>query len=246
MATRLSKTKRTNSRIQTEIRTIHSNDNKPQRRHVSCKLSGLKPVLCARNFLLISAPSQKTNEPPHDKTNKMICAFSEHSDQPGHLPSLIGVFAVRMKKAWVHSCPLSAQRRLIRLGGCPGWSESSLGAHAISLVLSWGGSNKPRFNTEMKQRWGLDSKTNTETLEEKESTGWTWIGSTKTESIRRQLNLTFVSRNLHNVWGLICQRAIKRKSKLFTVTESFYDECLLVFSWNNQKIIPPNFPKFIH
>ena len=27
-------------------------------------------------------------EPPHDKTNKMICAPSEDSDQPGHLPSL--------------------------------------------------------------------------------------------------------------------------------------------------------------
>ena len=26
-----------------------------------------------------------------------------------------------------------------RLGGCPGWSESSLGAHAILLVLSRGG-----------------------------------------------------------------------------------------------------------
>ena len=25
--------------------------------------------------------------------------------------------------------------------GCPGWSESSLGTHAILLVLSWGGSN---------------------------------------------------------------------------------------------------------
>ena len=35
----------------------------------------------------------------------------------------------------------SAQRRLIRLGGCPGWSESSLGAQVILLVLSWGGSN---------------------------------------------------------------------------------------------------------
>ena len=33
-------------------------------------------------------------------------------------------------------------KTLIRLGGCPGWSESSLGAHAILLVLSWGGSNK--------------------------------------------------------------------------------------------------------
>ena len=32
------------------------------------------------------------------------------------------VFAVRMKKLWVLSYPLSAQRRLIRLGGCPGWS----------------------------------------------------------------------------------------------------------------------------
>ena len=29
---------------------------------------------------------------------------------------------------------------LIRLGGCPGWSESSLDAYAILLVLSWGGS----------------------------------------------------------------------------------------------------------
>ena len=30
---------------------------------------------------------------------------------------------------------------LIRLGGCPDWSESLLGAHIILLVLSWGGSN---------------------------------------------------------------------------------------------------------
>ena len=37
----------------------------------------------------------------------------------------------RLKKAWVHSYPLSAQRRLIRLGGCPGWSESSLGAQSF-------------------------------------------------------------------------------------------------------------------
>ena len=31
-------------------------------------------------------------------------------------------------------------KTLIRLGRCTGWSESSLGAHAIMLVLSWGGS----------------------------------------------------------------------------------------------------------
>ena len=51
-------------------------------------------------------------EPDHDKTNKMVCAPSEDSDQPGHPPSLIRVFAARMKKAWVLSYPLSAQRRL--------------------------------------------------------------------------------------------------------------------------------------
>ena len=51
----------------------------------------------------------KQNEPPHGKTNKMTCAPSEDSEQPGHPPSPI---RVRMKKAWVLSCPLSAQRKL--------------------------------------------------------------------------------------------------------------------------------------
>ena len=47
-----------------------------------------------------------------DKTNKMTCVPSEDSDQPGHPPSLIRVFAVRMKKHLVLSYPLSAQQRL--------------------------------------------------------------------------------------------------------------------------------------
>ena len=34
-------------------------------------------------------------EPARDKTYKMACAPSEDSDQPGHPPSLIKVFAVR-------------------------------------------------------------------------------------------------------------------------------------------------------
>ena len=60
-------------------------------------------------------------EPLHDKTSKMAYAPSEDSDQPGHPPSLIRVFAVRMKKVHVLRYPLSAaQERLIRLGGCPG------------------------------------------------------------------------------------------------------------------------------
>ena len=60
-------------------------------------------------------------------------------DRPTHPPSLISL-RCHMKKARVLGYPLSAQRRLIRLGGCPGWSESSLGAHITLLVLSWGGS----------------------------------------------------------------------------------------------------------
>ena len=35
--------------------------------------------------------------PLHDKTNKMICAPSKDSDQPGYLPSLIRVFAMHFK-----------------------------------------------------------------------------------------------------------------------------------------------------
>ena len=63
----------------------------------------------------------------------MACAPSKDSDQPGHLLSLIRVFAVCMKKAGVLSYPLSAQRRLWSdwVDGCPGWSESSLGAHSF-------------------------------------------------------------------------------------------------------------------
>ena len=54
----------------------------------------------------------KTHEPPDDKTNKMACAPNEDSHQPGHPPSPNRVLAVRIKKAWVLSYPLSAQQRL--------------------------------------------------------------------------------------------------------------------------------------
>ena len=95
----------------------------------------IKPVYCW--WILQDAQ----NEPPYDKTNKTACAPSEDSDQPGHLPSMIRVPAVRMKKAHVLSCLLSTHRRLIRLGGCPSWSESLLDAQIILLVLSRGSSN---------------------------------------------------------------------------------------------------------
>ena len=50
-----------------------------------------------------------TYEPWHDKSNKVSVHTAK--DQPGHPPSLIRVFAVRLKKPWVLSYPLSAQRR---------------------------------------------------------------------------------------------------------------------------------------
>ena len=44
-------------------------------------------------------------EPEHDKRNKMTCAPSEDSDRLGRQPSLIRVFAVRMKKHLVFGYP---------------------------------------------------------------------------------------------------------------------------------------------
>ena len=81
-------------------------------------------------------------EPPHDKTNKInvrpektqislgispVWSASEDSDQPGHPPSLIRVFTVRMKKPWVLSYPLSAQRRH--------WSDLAQ-THFVGFVMS--------------------------------------------------------------------------------------------------------------
>ena len=67
-----------------------------------------------------------SNELPYDKTNKMACAPIKDSDQPGHPPSLIRDLAVRMKKAWVLSYLLSAQRRL--------WSDWADAQADLSLI----------------------------------------------------------------------------------------------------------------
>ena len=77
-------------------------------------------------------------EPPHDKTNKMVCEPSEDSDQPGHYPNLIRIFAVRMKKTRVLSYQFVAQRRL--------WSDwadaqadlsSWAQRHFVGFVMRW-------------------------------------------------------------------------------------------------------------
>ena len=48
----------------------------------------------AKNYLQRFWNSILIIEPNYDKTNKMTCAPSEDSDQAGHQPSLIKVFAV--------------------------------------------------------------------------------------------------------------------------------------------------------
>ena len=55
---------------------------------------------------------KKHFEPPHEKTNKMTFVPSEDSDQPGHLPSLIRVFAVRSLGSLGPNFALGGHRRL--------------------------------------------------------------------------------------------------------------------------------------
>ena len=70
-------------------------------------------------------------EPPHDKTNKMACAPSKDSDQPGHSPCLISLCS-RHEKTWVLSHLFEhTAKTLIRLGGCPRWYESLLGTQSF-------------------------------------------------------------------------------------------------------------------
>ena len=85
-------------------------------------------------------------EPPHDKTNKMTCAQRRFRSAwaSAHLaslpPSLISLRCLH-EEALGHWLPIiRTAKTLIRLGGCPGWSESLLGAQVVLLVLSCGGS----------------------------------------------------------------------------------------------------------
>ena len=76
----------------------------------------------------------------------MICAPSEDLDQPWHPPCLIRVFAVRMKKAWFLSYPLSAREddwahsedsdqtgRMPRLI----WVFAGRACHFVGFIMRW-------------------------------------------------------------------------------------------------------------
>ena len=80
--------------------------------HVGAYISGHKNVISSRVFKTLQ-------EPQHDKTNKMTCALSEHSDQPGHPPRLIRALGVRSIGSQGPKASSCGQVRLISLGGCP-------------------------------------------------------------------------------------------------------------------------------
>ena len=110
------------------------------------------PLIAHVILILLSLKSQENEkssgkifEPPHDKTNKVAFAPSEESDQPGHPPSLISLRCPHEESLGPLLPIESTAKTLIRLGGCPGWSEFSLGARpfvgfimrrVISQVLS--------------------------------------------------------------------------------------------------------------
>ena len=77
-------------RVGAAARQTQQNDMCAQRRFRSAWVSAQsdQSLHCALN--------SQIHEPPHVKTNKMACTPSEHSDQPGHTPSLIRVYAVRI------------------------------------------------------------------------------------------------------------------------------------------------------
>ena len=101
-----------------------------------------------QTFILLTFPFLERRimliiEPRHDKTNKIECASTEGSDQPGHPPSLIRVFAVRMKKHWVLIYPLSAQRGLwsdwadVQTDLSLRWSHTHFVGFVMSRLILW-------------------------------------------------------------------------------------------------------------
>ena len=82
------------------------------------------------------------------------CASCEDSNQPGHPPSLISFFAVRMKKHWGLSYPFSAQPRLIRLGADAQADPSLRWVHSHFVGLScWGSNHSFPMARGSKNRW---------------------------------------------------------------------------------------------
>ena len=66
---------------------------------VKCRVVTLKRLPVVQHSADYLILDYSKYEPPRDRTNKMPCAPSEDSDQPGNPPCLIRVFAVRSVKS---------------------------------------------------------------------------------------------------------------------------------------------------
>ena len=108
-----------------------------QRRwHIIKQINQGKAILI-KKYVRAARLQIRVNKPSHDKINKMTCAPSEDSISL----CVRTVLTESSLSAWQYLGPLATPectaKTLIRLSRCPGWSESSLGVHAILLVLSW-------------------------------------------------------------------------------------------------------------
>ena len=113
----------------------------------------LTNILAGYTLRYISNP---TFEPPHDKTNKMTVRPAKTQITFGIRPvwSKSSLCALHSQGPKASSC---GQRRLIRLGECPGWVFA--GRTVTLLVLSWGGSfqNKYAYQQSLKNLCKQDS-----------------------------------------------------------------------------------------
>ena len=82
-----------------------------------CLLSSVFLYVLIKSFTSCSQRNTEKIGPALDKTSKMTCVPIEDSDQPGHPPSLIRVFAVHSKDS--QGFFMCTAKTLIRLGGCP-------------------------------------------------------------------------------------------------------------------------------
>ena len=86
------------------------------------------------NLHMKSCQLSKTNELEHDETIKMICAPSEDSDQPGHLPSLISLRCLH-EETMGHKLPtVCTAKTLIRLCW---WAHADLSLSWAHMSFCW-------------------------------------------------------------------------------------------------------------
>ena len=97
-----------------------------------CRIGPVVGIGLPVGSILVVSP---TYEPPHYKTNKMTCAPSEDSGQPGHPPSQIRVFAARTVGSWGPNVFLCGQRRFWSDWACI--STAVMIPYQIAKILHW-------------------------------------------------------------------------------------------------------------